>query len=70
MTDWGPLLIATATALLGALGLAYWASRAQGDRSARVGLYLLFGIPAALLLLAGLVVLIQGDPILAALLLL
>ncbi|MBA2595645.1 MAG: CPBP family intramembrane metalloprotease [Chloroflexia bacterium] len=70
MTDWGPLLIATATALLGALGLAYWASRAQGDRSARVGLYLLFGIPAALLLLAGLVVLIQGDPVLAALLLL
>jgi len=70
VTDWGPLLIATATALLGALGLAYWASRAQGDRSARVGLYLLFGIPAALLLLAGLVVLIQGDPVLAALLLL
>ncbi len=70
MTDWAPLLIATATALLGALGLAYWAYRAQDDRSARVGLYLLFGIPAALLLLAGIVVLIQGDPVLAALLLL
>ena len=54
MTDWGPLLIATATALLGALGLAYWAYRAQDDRSARVGLYLLFGIPAVLLVLAGL----------------
>ena len=70
MTDWGPLLIATATALLGALGLAYWAYRAQDDRSARVGLYLLFGIPAVLLVLAGLAVLAQGDAVLAPLLLL
>ena len=53
VTDWVQLLIATATALLGALGLAYWAYRAQTDRSALVGLYLLFGIPAVLLLLAG-----------------
>ena len=51
--DWVQLLIATATVLLGALGLAYWAYRAQSDRSALVGLYLLFGIPAVLLLLAG-----------------
>jgi hypothetical protein len=70
VTDWGPLLIATATALLGALGLAYWAHRAQDDRSARVGLYLLFGIPAVLLVLAGLAVLAQGDAVLAPLLLL
>jgi uncharacterized protein len=70
VTDWGPLLIATATALLGALGLAYWAYRAQDDRSARVGLYLLFGIPAVLLVLAGLAVLAQGDAVLAPLLLL
>jgi membrane protease YdiL (CAAX protease family) len=70
VTDWGPLLIATATALLGALGLAYWAYRAQSDRSALVGLYLLFGIPAALLLVAGLAVVAQGDRILGALLLL
>ena len=34
VTDWVQLLIATATALLGALGLAYWAYRAQSDRSA------------------------------------
>lgn len=70
MTDWVQLLIATATALLGALGLAYWADRAQSDRSALVGLYLLFGIPAALLLLAGAAVLLQGDRVLGPVLLL
>jgi hypothetical protein len=70
VTDWGPLLIATATALLGALGLAYWAHRAQVDRSARVGLYLLFGIPALLLILAGLAVLSRGDRVLGPLVLL
>ena len=70
MTDLVQLLIATATALLGALGLAYWAHRAQVDRSALVGLYLLFGIPAALLLLAGAAVLLQGDRVLGPLLLL
>ena len=70
MTDWVQLLIATATALLGALGLAYWAYRAQSDRSALVGLYLLFGIPAVLLLLAGGAVLVRGDRVLGPLLLL
>jgi hypothetical protein len=70
LTDLVPLLIATATALLGALGLAYWAYRAQSDRSALVGLYLLFGIPSVLLILAGGAVLLQGDRILASLLLL
>lgn len=70
MTDSVQLLIATATALLGALGLAYWAHRAQTDRSALVGLYLLFGIPAVLLLLAGGAVLLQGDRTLGPLLLL
>jgi uncharacterized protein len=70
VTDWVQLLIATATALLGALGLAYWAYRAQTDRSAVVGLYLLFGIPAVLLLLAGAAVLLSGDRVLGPLLLL
>jgi uncharacterized protein len=70
VTDWVQLLIATATALLGALGLAYWAHRAQTDRSALVGLYLLFGIPAVLLLLAGAAVLLSGDRVLGPLLLL
>ena len=70
VTDWAQLLIATATALLGALGLAYWAYRAQSDRSALVGLYLLFGIPAVLLLFAGVAVLLQGDRVLGSMLLL
>jgi uncharacterized protein len=70
VTDWVQLLIATATALLGALGLAYWAYRAQSDRSALVGIYLLFGIPAALLVLAGSAVLFRGDRVLGPLLLL
>jgi membrane protease YdiL (CAAX protease family) len=70
VTDWVQLLIATATALLGALGLAYWAYRAQSDRSALVGIYLLFGIPAALLVLAGSAVLFRGDRVLRPLLLL
>ncbi len=70
VTDWVQLLIATATALLGALGLAYWAYRAQSDRSALVGIYLLFGIPAVLLLLAGAAVLLRGDRVLGPLLLL
>jgi membrane protease YdiL (CAAX protease family) len=70
VTDWVQLLIATATALLGALGLAYWAYRAQTDRSALVGLYLLFGIPVVLLLLAGAAVLFSGDRVLGPLLVL
>jgi membrane protease YdiL (CAAX protease family) len=70
VTDWVSLLIATATILLGALGLAYWAFRAQSDRSALVGIYLLFGSPAGLLLIAGLATLILGDRVLATLLLL
>ena len=70
MTDLVRLLIATATVLLGALGLAYWAYRAQTNRSAFVGLYLLFGIPGSLLLLAGLAVLLQSDRRLGGMLLL
>lgn len=70
MTNLVQLLIATATVLLGALGLAYWSYRAQSDRSAFVGLYLLFGIPGSLLTLAGVVVLLQSDRRLGGLLLL
>lgn len=70
MTDPVQLLIATATILLGALGLAYWANKAQTDRSAFVGLYLLFGIPAGLMLIAGLAVVASGDRVLGPLLLL
>ncbi|MCA9879868.1 MAG: CPBP family intramembrane metalloprotease [Thermomicrobiales bacterium] len=64
------ILISAATLLLGALGLAYWANRAQSDRSAFVGLYLLFGIPGGLMLVAGLAMLVNGNTILGVLLLL
>ncbi|MDQ2654630.1 MAG: CPBP family intramembrane metalloprotease [Chloroflexota bacterium] len=64
------IVISAATLLLGVLGLAYWANRAQNDRSAFVGLYLLFGIPGGLMLVAGLALLVNGNAILGTLLLL
>ena len=39
--------------LAAGLGLSYWADRARTDRSAIVGLYLLFGIPGVLLAIWG-----------------
>lgn len=66
--------VATLAALVAitlvAFGLAYWAYRARADRSAFVGLHLLFGFPAALLLVAGGATLVAGDDRLAPLLLL
>ena len=56
--------------LLLALGLSFWAYRARADRSAYVGLLLLFGFPGALLTVAGLVSSIAGQqvgPVLLAL---
>lgn len=64
------VLISFVVVSLGAFGLAFWAYRARGDRSARVGLYLLFGIPAVLLLIAGFVTFATGGRRPAALLLL
>jgi membrane protease YdiL (CAAX protease family) len=61
VTEAVPLLIAAAASLLAALGLAYWAKRAQSDRSALVGLYLLFGIPGGLLLVAGIANIAFGN---------
>jgi membrane protease YdiL (CAAX protease family) len=45
--------IAALVAVLAVWGLVYWAYRAQRDRSAIVGLYLLLGIPGTLLSIAG-----------------
>ena len=42
-----------AIALLAAYGLVYWAYRAESDNSARVGLYLVYGFPGILLVVAG-----------------
>ncbi|MGI9254882.1 MAG: CPBP family intramembrane glutamic endopeptidase [Thermomicrobiales bacterium] len=66
--------VAALIALIGLLaiayGIAYWAFRARTDRSAFVGLYLLFGIPGALLTIAGLVALLRKQFELAPVLLL
>lgn len=43
-----------------AIGLAFWTKKAQTDRSAYVGIYLLFGIPGGLLTLAGLALIVNG----------
>lgn len=43
-------------------GIAYWAERAEKDRSANVGLYLVLGAPGLLLFIAGLVFAIFGEP--------
>jgi membrane protease YdiL (CAAX protease family) len=46
--------------LIGAVyGLVWWAKRAESDRSAFVGLYLLFGIPGGLLSVAGLALVVN-----------
>jgi len=42
-------------------GLAYWVFRATRDRSALVGLYLLFGIPGVLLLVMGAAFAVNGH---------
>jgi uncharacterized protein len=66
--------VAALISLLGmaaiAYGVSYWAFRARTDRSAYVGLYLLFGIPGALLTIAGLVSLLRGERELGPILLL
>lgn len=70
MGNFVQILISAATLLLAALGVAYWAHKAQSDRSAFVGLYLLFGIPGGLLLIAGLALLVNANAMLGTLLLL
>ena len=48
--------------LIGAVyGLVWWAHRAETDRSANVGLYLLYGIPGGLLIVAGLALAVNGT---------
>lgn len=48
------LLMSLMLALGVAYGLVYWAYRAETDRSARAGLYLVYGFPGVLLTVAGL----------------
>lgn len=53
-------IVALALFIAVAYGLVYWAYRGETDRSARVGIYLVYGIPGTLLLVAGLVSTIYG----------
>jgi uncharacterized protein len=55
------IVIALLLALLAAYGLAFWAAKARTDRSALVGLYLLFGIPGSLLAIYGLARIVNGE---------
>ncbi len=49
-------------AVIGAVyGLVFWSHRAITDRSARVGIYLLFGLPGGLLSVAGLALTTNGQ---------
>ena len=63
-------LVSVVAIALAAFGLSYWAFRARTDRSAFVGLYLLFGIPATLLASIGLAQLLVGEAANGALVLL
>jgi membrane protease YdiL (CAAX protease family) len=55
-------IVVFAAVIAAAYGLVYWANRAsRGDRSAYVGLYLLFGLPGSLLTVAGLALLVNGT---------
>ncbi len=56
------VVMAVAIALAGAVyGLAFWVYRARTDRSANVGLYLLLGFPALLLIVAGAAFSLSGE---------
>lgn len=54
-------LLATAAVIGAVYGLVFWSHRAITDRSARVGIYLLFGLPGGLLSVAGLALTTNGQ---------
>jgi hypothetical protein len=54
-------VIATAIVIAAVYGLVFWADRARTDRSAIVGIYLLFGLPAGLLTVAGTALMTTTD---------
>lgn len=54
--------LVSAAVLIGVVyGLVFWGHRAKTDRSARVGIYLLFGLPGGLLSVAGLALTTNGQ---------
>jgi len=54
-------LISTAIVIAAIYGLVFWANRARTDRSAIVGIYLLYGLPGALLTVAGTALMSNSD---------
>jgi len=54
-------LISTAILIAAIYGLVYWAHRAETDRSASAGIYLLFGLPGGLLIVAGTALMTTTD---------
>ena len=54
-------LLTGLVALGAAWGLSFWTWRARSDRSARVGLYLVLGSPAVLLVVAGAALAVAGQ---------
>ncbi len=54
-------LISTAVVIAILYGIVFWANRAKTDRSASVGIYLLFGLPGGLLTVAGTALMTTTD---------
>lgn len=54
-------VIATAVVIAILYGIVFWAHRAKTDRSASVGIYLLFGLPGGLLTVAGTALMTTTD---------
>lgn len=62
MADFTMSLFTLLVVVAAAFGLVNWAKRAAtGDRAATMGLYLLFGMPGALLFVAGLALVVNGT---------
>lgn len=61
-------MVFAVVALAATYGMAWWAHKAQSDRSAFVGLYLVIGFPAVLLIVAGAAFSLTGSRIGVALL--
>ncbi len=54
-------LVSTAILIAIIYGIVFWANRARTDRSASVGIYLLFGLPGGLLSVAGIALMTTTD---------
>ena len=59
--DLGFELISLVIIVAAAYGLVFWSYRGERDRSARVGIYLVYGIPGTLLTVAGLALSVNGQ---------